>query len=180
MNSPTGADVFKLFSGQGLFSSRFAAFWSWNLYFTLCTVVFESLCVYVFLLYMYINVVFLGGVLFGFPVCGCCWGFWLLGLSVCLGLLGFGVFRCFWHLLASWALWLLGFLTFVAFVAFVACGFSLFWRLWLLGDMLHNSCKQNENNRQNKRTTLMLRRTRFNTSLLRSTLWNSLFQIVNG
>jgi hypothetical protein len=71
-------------------------------------------------------------------------------------------------------------LTFVAFVAFVACGFSLFWRLWLLGDMLHNSCKQNENNRQNKRTTLMLRRTRFNTSLLRSTLWNSLFQIVNG
>jgi hypothetical protein len=26
----------------------------------------------------------------------------------------------------------------------------------------------------------MLRRTRFNTSLLRSTLWNSLFQIVNG
>ena len=138
------------------------------------------MCICVFVIYVY-KCCFSGWCFVWFS------GLWLLlGLlasgfvSFCLGLLGFGVFRCFWHLLASWALWLLGFLTFVAFVAFVACGFSLFWRLWLLGDMLHNSCKQNENNRQNKRTTLMLRRTRFNTSLLRSTLWNSLFQIVNG
>ena len=154
MNSPTGVYV------ESVLCTLHGSIW-----------IIVCICVFVMYIMLFFWVVFC--LVFRSVAAVGAFGFW-----VCQFLSWASWFWCFSLLLASlasWALWLLGFLTLVAFVAFVACGFSLFWRLWLLGDMLHNSCKQNENNRQNKRTTLMLRRTRFNTSLPRSTLWNSLF-----